>query len=303
MSVVDCRISCDQKPNTMKTADNRAWLLVLPAVTLLIFVGVIPLLTVVNYSLHDIFTLPDKYWVGLEWYSELIRSDRFQNSLFRSLGFSAVVLCIQVPLGIALALALPRKGFMVSICLVILALPLLVPWNMIPIMWLSLLNKDIGLLTSILQSSAGITLDWKFNPFHTWIVIVVMDTWHWTSLVVILCYSSLTTIPDAYYRAAAIDAANQWQVFRYIQLPSMRKVLLMIFLLRFIDSFMIYTEAFRINAGGPNNATMFLAIDLGQEIAAFNYGPSAARSVVYFLLILTVAWAFNTALSSREASR
>jgi glycerol transport system permease protein len=287
----------------MKTNDNRAWLLVLPAVTLLVFVGLIPILTVVNYSLHDIFTLPDKYWVGFEWYSEIIRSDRFHSSLLRSLGFSAVVLCIQVPLGIAIALALPRKGFLVSVCLVVLALPLLVPWNMIPIMWLSLLNKDAGLLATVLHSTLGFTLDWKFNALHTWVLIVIMDTWHWTSLVVILCYSSITTIPEAYYRAAAIDSANKWQVFRHIQLPSMQNVMLMIFLLRFIDSFMIYTEAFRINAGGPRESTMFLAIDLGQDIAAFNYGPSAARSVIYFLLILTVAWAFNTALSSRERAR
>jgi ABC-type sugar transport system permease subunit len=98
----------------MKTLDNRAWWLVLPAIALLVFVGVIPILTVVNYSLHDIFTLPDKYWVGFEWYSEIIRSERFHNSLLRSLTFSAVVLSIQVPLGIAIALALPRKGFMVS---------------------------------------------------------------------------------------------------------------------------------------------------------------------------------------------
>ncbi|MFT5897285.1 MAG: glycerol transport system permease protein [bacterium] len=287
----------------MKTLDNRAWWLVLPAIALLVFVGVIPILTVVNYSLHDIFTLPDKYWVGFEWYSEIIRSERFHNSLLRSLTFSAVVLSIQVPLGIAIALALPRKGFMVSVCLVVLALPLLVPWNMIPVMWLSLLNKEVGLIATFLQSTVGFTLDWKFNALHTWIVIVIMDTWHWTSLVVILCYSSLSTIPDAYYRAAAIDSAGMWQVFRYIQLPSMQKVMLMIFLLRFIDSFMIYTEAFRINAGGPRESTMFLAIDLGQDIAAFNYGPSAARSVIYFLLILTVAWAFNTALNSRERSQ
>lgn len=286
----------------MKTIDNRAWWLVLPAVAVLIFVGVIPLLTIVNYSLHDIFTLPDKYWVGSEWYSEIVRSERFHNSFLRSLAFSTITLSIQVPLGIALALAMPRNGFMVSLCLIVVALPLLVPWNMIPIMWLSLLDRDFGVLALVLDTAFGVTLNWKLNAIHTWIVIVMMDVWHWTSLVVILCYSSLTTIPEAYYRAAAIDAAGNWQVFRYIQLPKMRRVLLMVLLLRFMDSFMIYTEAFRINAGGPKNATMFLAIDLGEEIAAFNYGPSAARSVIYFLLVLTVAWVFKTALTPRDQS-
>jgi glycerol transport system permease protein len=130
---------------------------------------------------------------------------------------------------------------------------------------------------------------------HTWAVIIAMDVWHWTSLVVILCYSALTTIPASYYQAAAIDGAGPWQVFLFIQLPKLYHVLLMAILLRFMDSFMIYTEAFPINAGGPGGATMFLAVDLGEEIKAFNYGPSAARSVLYFLIVLTVAWTFTKA--------
>lgn len=122
-----------------------------------------------------------------------------------------------------------------------------------------------------------------------------MDVWHWTSLVVILCYGALTTIPATQYQAAAIDGASPWQVFRFIQLPKMYHVLLMAILLRFMDLFMIYTEAFPINAGGPNNSTMFLAVDLGEEIKAFNYCPSAARSVLYFLIFLSVSWAFSKA--------
>jgi glycerol transport system permease protein len=287
----------------MKPHDNHAWWLVAPAAFVLVFVGVLPLLTVVNYSLHDIFTLPDKHWVGFEWYAEILRSERFHQSFLRSLLFSFIVLTIQIPLGVAIALAMPRRGICLSLCLVIFALPLLVPWNMIPIMWLSLLDRDSGLLAKWLYEFFSIELNWKLNAFHTWIVIVAMDVWHWTSLVVLLCYSSLSTIPSEYYRAAAIDSASRMQVFRYIQLPKMRQVLLMALLLRFMDSFMIYTEAFQINAGGPKNATLFLAIDLGEEIKAFNYGPSAARSVIYFLIVLTVAWTFNKLLTSRESSQ
>jgi len=283
----------------VKVNDNRAWWLTLPAITVLFFVGVIPLMTVVNYSFHDIFTLPDKHWIGFEWYADIIQSERFRNSFFRSLSFSFIVLAIEIPLGIAIALAMPRKGMGVSICLVVFALPLLVPWNMIPIMWLSMLNAETGVVAKLL-ALVGVTINWKMNPLHTWAVIVIMDVWHWTSLVAILCYSSLSTIPAPYYQAAAIDGAGRWQVFRFVQLPKMHGVLLMALLLRFMDSFMIYTEAFRINAGGPRNATMFLAIDLGEEIAAFNYGPSAARSIVYFLLVLTVAWVFKTALGTRD---
>lgn len=276
----------------MKDRTNTGWIFVLPAALLLGLVGLIPLITVINYSFFEIFILDQRFWVGTEWYSDIIGSGRFWSSFGRSALFSALVLCIQIPLGIAIALCIPQRQFWIGLALAGIALPLLVPWNMIPSLWLSVLNPDTGLIGRVL-ASYGWTADWKLSVIQTWAVLLVMDTWHWTSLVVILCYSALTTIPAPYYQAANIDGAGPWQVFRHIQLPKLQHVLLMAILLRFMDSFMIYTEAFPINAGGPNGATMFLAVDLGEDIKAFNYGPSAARSVLYFLIVLTVAWVFT----------
>lgn len=278
----------------MKTQDSSGWVFVAPAMVIMGLVGLIPLLTVVNYSFFEIFILESRFWVGLEWYTEIIRAPRFWSSFGRSTLFSALILLIQIPLGIAIALCIPRGKFWVGITLALVALPLLVPWNMIPSLWLSLLNPETGILGRTLPN-LGWPDDWKLSAPHTWAVIIAMDVWHWTSLVVILCYSALTTIPAAYYQAAAIDGASPWQVFRHIQLPRLLNVLLMAILLRFMDSFMIYTEAFPINAGGPDGATLFLAVDLGEEIKAFNYGPSAARSVIYFLIIVSVAWLFSKA--------
>lgn len=278
----------------MKERTNTGWLYVLPAALLLALVGLIPLVTVVNYSFFEIFILNKRFWIGTEWYAEIIGSSRFWSSFGKSTLFSAIVLTVQIPLGLAVALCIPKNKIWVGFALAGVALPLLVPWNMIPSLWLSLLNPNTGLIGQFM-ANFGWSTDWKLSAVQTWAVIVVMDTWHWTSLVVILCYSALTTIPAAYYQAAAIDGASLWQVFRYIQLPKLQYVLLMVLLLRFMDSFMIYTEAFPINAGGPSGATMFLAVDLGEEIKAFNYGPSAARSVLYFLIVVTVAWLFTKA--------
>lgn len=278
----------------MKYRDNTGWLFALPATLVLGLVGLIPLITVINYSFFEIFILDARFWVGLEWYGDIIGSGRFWASFGRSTVFSILILTIQVPLGIAIALCIPSGRVWAGLTLAVIALPLLVPWNMIPSLWLSLLNPDMGILGRIMPH-IGWPADWKLSATHTWMVLIAMDVWHWTSLVVILCYSALTTIPAAHYQAAAIDGAGPWQVFRFIQLPELYHVLLMAILLRFMDSFMIYTEAFPINAGGPNGATMFLAVDLGEEIKAFNYGPSSARSVLYFLIVLTVAWMFSKA--------
>lgn len=284
----------------MKQYDNRAWLLVLPALAIMAFVGILPLIAVTNYSFLDIFDLRHPYWVGVEWYQNIVTSQRFYGSLGRSLLFSALILAIQMPLGIWIALLLHRSHrFTVSAVLVLITVPLVIPWNMIPVIWLHFINPSVGLAGRAL-GWLGIGFDYKFNALHTWIVLIVMDTWHWLGLVVVLSYAGISGVPASYYQAAAIDGASRWQIFRFIQLPKMKAVLSMALLLRFMDSFMIYIEAFRINAGGPDGATSFLSLDLGEDIQSFNYGPAAARSIVYFLIVMTVAWAFRMATSTRK---
>lgn len=267
------------------------WVLLLPALAILIVVGVIPLGIVFQNSFYDIFTLQSRSWVGTQWYGDLLTSSRFYDSLMRSLGFSALILCIQFPLGICIALMIPRSGVVRTTTLVLLALPLVVPWNMIPIIWLSLIDADTGLIGWAI-TAIGWDFDWKFNAVHTWALIAVMDTWHWVGLVAILSYSGLASISPSHYQAAEIDQASRWQIFRWVELPAMRGVLLMALLLRFMDSFMIYTEAFGINSGGPNAATTFLTLDLGEEMRGFDYGPASARSIVYFVMTACVVWAF-----------
>jgi len=130
-----------------------------------------------------------------------------------------------------------------------------------------------------------------------------MDVWHWTGLVILLCYSSLTTIPSAFYQAAAIDGASRWNTFRYIELPKMREVLTMALLLRFIDSFMVFVEPFRLNAGGPGSSTTFLAMELGQEVVSQDYGPASARAVIYFIIILVISWTFKKVLAAHVSRK
>jgi glycerol transport system permease protein len=132
--------------------------------------------------------------------------------------------------------------------------------------------------------------------------MIAMDVWHWTSLVVLLCYAGLVSIPDAYYQAAKIDGAKPWAVFRYIQLPKMKRVLTIAVLLRFMDSFMIYTEPSVLTGGGPGNSTTLLSIDLVKTaLGQFDLGPAAATSLVYFLIVLLVSWVFYTLMMRDEA--
>jgi glycerol transport system permease protein len=284
-----------------KTWNNKAWFMVIPVLVLVAFSAVIPLMTVVNYSVQDTFGNNEFFWAGTDWFTEILSSDRFWNALGRNMIFSMIILAIEVPLGILIALNMPKKGLGVPVCLVLMALPLLIPWNVVGTIWQVFGRVDIGLLGYTLNAM-GIDYNLTQDPVDAWITVIAMDVWHWTSLVVLLCYAGLVSIPDAYYQAAKIDGASRLSVFRYIQLPKMKRVLLIAVLLRFMDSFMIYTEPFVVTGGGPGNSTTFLSIDLVKmAVGQFDLGPAAAMSIIYFLIILLLSWVFYTVMTVSDA--
>jgi len=279
-----------------RRADNRAWFGVLPVLLVVAFSAVVPLMTVVNYSLQDIFDPHTRLFVGFDWYREILRDPRLLSALLRQLGFSAMVLVIELPLGILVARALPRQGGRAHLLLVAVAVPLLVPWNVVGTIWQIFARPDIGLLGATIAA-----LGWQFNytsdVVDAWVTLLLMDVWHWTSLVALLAYAGLASIPLPYYQAAELDGAGGWQVFRHIELPRLRSVLIIAVLLRLMDSFMIYTEPFVLTGGGPGSATTFLSQHLtSMAVGQFDLGPAAAFSVLYFLLILLMCWLFYTSV-------
>ena len=283
-----------------KTPNQKAWWLVLPVVLLVAFNAVIPLMAVVNYSVQETFGNNEFFFEGVRWFQQVMQSSRFREALQRQVMFTGIVLAIQVPLGVAIALAMPRKGIGVSICLVAMAMPLLIPYNVVGAMWNIFALPDIGLLGKGLNE-LGLEFNYTRQPAAAWITLVAMDVWHWTSLVVLLAYAGLSAIPDAYYQAARIDGASRWAVFRHIQLPKLKHVLLIAVLLRFMDSFMVYTEAVVLTGGGPGNATTLLSIDLVKiALGQFDLGPAAAMSLIYFLIILLLSWLFYTVMTKDE---
>ena len=272
--------------STTKPVNQRAWLLVLPVIVCVAFSAILPLMTVVNYSVQDIISPDRRVFVGTEWFVSVMRDEELHGALLRQLGFSLSVLLVEIPLGIALALCMPAAGWKASATLVIVALSLLIPWNVVGTIWQIYGRTDIGLLGKALEA-IGFDYSYTGNATHAWVTVLVMDVWHWTPLVALLAYAGLRSIPDAYYQAARIDGASRLAVFRYIQLPKMRGVLMIAVLLRFMDSFMIYTEPFVLTGGGPGNATTFLSQYLTQKaVGQFDLGPAAAFSLIYFLIIL-----------------
>ena len=283
----------------VKKKNNKAWFLVLPVVFVVAFTAIIPLIAVANYSLQDIQGASNRMFVGLDFFKRVATDPNIQDAFVRNVNLSIQILFIQIPLGIFLARLMPRSGWKASAALVVMAIPLIIPWNVVGTTWRIFTRGDIGLGGVMVNQFFDYNL--SEDTTDAWITILVMDTWHWTPLVTLLVYAGLRSIPQAYYQAAAIDGASALAVFRFVELPKLKRVLMIALLLRFMDSFMMYTEPFVVTGGGPGSSTQTLSILLTTiAIGQFDLGVAGAFSLMYFLFIQIFSFIFFTVLTLDE---
>ena len=278
---------------------NKAWFLVSPAALVIGAIGFVPLMATVNYSVQDSFAGDHFIWVGLRWYEEMFRSTAFWGALGRTLLFTIITLTIQFGLGIFVARKLyyiQKRG---ELFIGLIVLPLLAPWIVVGFVWRHVMNPEAGLI-GVLGASIGFAPDLN-SVYWVWGTIIAMDVWHWTSLIVILCYAGYLGIPRAYFQAASIDGASSWATFRHIEFPKLRRVLLIALLLRMADSMMIYTEPLMISRGGPNVSSTFMSQELIRTaMQEFNFGEAGALSVFYLALITSIAWALYSTMRLQD---
>lgn len=275
---------------------NKAWLFLIPTLILVAINAFIPMMTVVNYSFFNLYSGSEPEFVGLENYFNLFRDPFFHSALWRQIIFSIAVLIVQIPLGIAIAACMPKKGIGVTISLVLLGFPLLIPHNVVGIIWRLFTQDNIGIVPTVL-SWFGYKYNVAMSPLDAPLTIFICDVWHWTPLIALLSFAGMQAIPDAFYQAAKIDGASAWKTFRYVTLPKMRNVLTIGILLRFMDSFKVYDEPMTITGGGPGSSTTFLNIFVARKAESYDLGYAGAVSIVYLLIVMVVSYLFFQVLS------
>lgn len=268
---------------------QRPWLFLLPTLILMSISAFIPLMAVINYSLHTIFAGSTPEFVGLQNYADVMNDSQFRGALFRQLTFSLMALLIEIPLGVGVALCLPRKGGGVGISLVLLGIPLLIPYNVVGIVWRLFTQSDIGVIPRVL-SVFGYEYNVSLDATDAFLTILLVDVWHWTPLVALLAYAGLQAIPQTFYQAAEIDGTSTWKTFRYVTLPKLRPVLTLGLLIRFMDSFKVYSEPLLLTGGGPGNATTFMSLFVARKAEAYELGYAGASSIIYLYVVIVMSY-------------
>ncbi len=285
-----------------RVKDNRAWLGVLPVLLIVAFSGVIPLMTVVNYSFQDILNFDNRFFVGFQWYSQTLNDPRFIEAFARQLLFTASILAIEIPLGIMVAKGMPRQGKKATAILLFLAVPLLIPSNVVGTIWQLFARSDIGLMGVSLNY-----LGWNFNytasASQAWFTLLAMDIWHWTPFVTLTLLAGLSALPQDPYESAKIDGANNFQIFLYITIPMMVPVLIVVIFIRLMDSLKIVDEVWMLTGGGPGYATRFTGIHIWKEVFEKRYyGLGSAMSILYLYITIVICWILYSVMVSRGKS-
>lgn len=274
---------------------DKRFLLVFPAIMLLLFNSIFPTLVVLNYSFTKPFGSDPGGFVELKNYINVLHSGEWWEAFRRNCIFTAIILIIEVPVGLLFALLIRGKGKLVSMASSVVILPSLIPFVSIGILW-RLLSRTGGPLGVIL-SKFGIEYT-LMTPNSAFWTLVVMDAWHWISVAFLLLSASLVTIPDVYYTAARIDGSTKWQTFRYITLPGIKYALITVLLLRIIDSFKLYDENFILTGGGPGRSTELLSLFLVKKgLREWAGGFAAAASVIYLVMIVLLCYLLITFLT------
>jgi glycerol transport system permease protein len=273
---------------------SRAWLFLTPALILVSLSAFIPIMTVINYSLHLLYpgSIPEYYRLGN--YVDIFQDEIFMTSIKQQFLFTLQVLAIEIPIGVMVALAMPTQGKRLTLILVLLGIPLLIPFPIVGMVWRVFTRADLGVVPKVL---AQIGYDYRpvQNPIDAWVTTLLMDMWHWIPLVAMLAFAGLQTIPEPYYQAARIDGASKWATFRYVTLPRLRYVLILSVLLRAMDSFNIYSEVFMLTGGGPGNTTNFMSLyTSSQAVGGTDLGLGSALSMVYLFLVVMLCYVLYT---------
>lgn len=275
-----------------KESGNR---FVSPALTMLFFVTVYPIIYVFYLSLNRKLLIFDiSRFVGLDNYLFLLKDDRFWNALANTTYFTLVSVSLEVLLGLSVAVVLDRSLKMEGLLRAIVLIPWAIPTVISAKMWEWIYNADFGILNYLIGSK----VNWLGSPFLAINAAVFMDVWKTTPFVAILLMAGLKVIPQELYQAARIDGAGGWTIFRKITLPLLKPVILIVLIFRTLDAFRVFDAIYVLTGGGPANTTETLSIYAYKVLfQTLQFGYGSTLSVIVFLCVASMSLIYIKALS------
>ncbi|MEL6505344.1 MAG: sugar ABC transporter permease [Pseudomonadota bacterium] len=275
-----------------------------------VLVLVVALLYPIGYMIYASFLdwRPSQYiseaeWVGFRNYINMWNDEAFLESFGVTLKFAAIVVTLELLLGVGLALLLDRNIRGMSALRTIFILPMMIAPIVVGLMWRYMYHPTVGVFNRTLESLGLETVPWLSDSTWSFVAVVVADVWQWTPFIFILALAALQSLPSSALEAAEIDGASEWQKMIHIKIPLMMPVLIVALLLRLIDAFKVLEVILVMTNGGPGLSTEILSLRIyrtAQEFQELGVAAAMSNYLLILLMLLTIAmFMYNKVVEAR----
>lgn len=267
------------------------YLIMLPAFAVVVFLTAYPVLRVFANSFYKYNYLNNvRLPYGLTNYIQIITDNLFQTSFLNTVIFSLIATAVEVALGFFLALLFyglfPGK----RVAMVMVVFPMMVSTMVVCAVWRTLYQFDIGLLNYLLRGIGLPPVGWLNDPHLALFSVIIVDVWQWTPFAFIIIQAGLLSIQREVFEAASIDGAGYLQTVFRVTVPILWSQIVLVVLLRTIDTFRIFAKVFALTGGGPGNSTETLSFYIYREgFVYFNLGRASTASVYTLVIIALIA--------------
>ncbi|GIK75704.1 MAG: ABC transporter permease [Chloroflexota bacterium] len=283
-----------ERRNVSSWLERQArFVFIAPALIALLLLVIFPIAYTIWMSLHNwqLSSVAQPRFIGLDNFWKLLTNDsRFLGATGRTLLFTLMATSVQLVLGVAMALLFNRqflgRGFWRALAI----LPMVTTPVAIALIFVMMMHPTLGVLNYLLQVVGLPPSLWIYSERTVMLTLVMVDTWQWTPLIMLIVLAGLASMPDEPFEAARIDGASRVQVFFYITLPLLRPSIVVAALFRIIDAIKTFDIIFVMTSGGPGYASETINLYLfNTAFSYFDMGYASAIVVIFFTMIMVLA--------------
>ncbi len=277
-------------PSGPRAYGRRYWLFALPAALVVLLVILFPWIFTLFMSVHEWKVTGETPFVGLANYTKMLSDERFLGAVWRTLIFTVASVVAPLILGVWAAVCFSNTFKGRGLARTLFVLPMMATPVAISLVWTMMFHPQLGVLNYILTSVGLPPSTWVYDAATVIPTLVMVETWQWTPLVMLIVLGGIASLPTDPYEAAILDGANAWQMFRHITLPLVMPFVMVAAVIRIIDALKTFDTIYVITLGGPGSASETINILLYQTaFAYYDLGYGSAMVVVFFVLILLVS--------------
>lgn len=292
-----------QTSSLMKHESRDAWIMMAPAIIMLLIIAVYPVLRTFWLSLHEmVLTDPGSGYpfIGLENYIEIFKDERALASILFTLKFTVATVVLELLIGFAAALVMNKAFRGRGLVRAAILVPWAIPTSVSAMMWKFIYNDQYGLFNDILYKLGIIDnyQAWLSTADGSFMALVITDVWKTAPYMALLILAGLQIIPEELYEAAKIDGANIFQRFRYVTIPNVKGTVLVALLFRTLDAFRVY-DLVSVMTGGANQTESVSLYAYNNLMKFLDFGYGSAMAVLVFVIVFIISLIYMRAMGDQ----